>query len=201
LREIALHILDIAENSVSAGARGIEIVVAEDLPGDRLSIFIRDDGRGMDQELLALVTNPFVTSRTTRKVGLGLPLFKAAAEACRGYLAIDSTPGKGTTVAVEFQRSHIDRMPLGDLAGTWRILLVGFPHIHWLFRYQSRVRAEAPPVEFTFDSEPIQQELGDVPLTEPSVLAFIREMLQEGIKEVQGAISQTESNRKIFFSK
>ena len=192
MREIALHILDIAENSVSAGAHVIEIAVEEDLPNDRLKIFIKDDGLGMDEELLALVTNPFVTSRTTRKVGLGLPLFKAAAEACCGGLRIDSTAGHGTTVNVEFQRSHIDRMPLGDLAGTWRILLVGFPDIHWLFRYRAKVQPEADATEFTFDSEPIRQELGDVPITEPVVLAFIRQMLQEGVKEVQRTIRQTE---------
>lgn len=192
MREIALHILDIAENSVTAGAHSIEIGVEEDLPNDRLRVLIHDDGRGMDDQLLALVANPFTTSRTTRKVGLGIPLFKAAAEACEGHLLIRSKPGQGTSVDVEFQRSHIDRMPLGDLAGTWRILLIGFPDIHWLFRYRALICAGVDAVEFLFDSEPIKRELGEVPLTEPSVLAFIREMLQEGVKEIQDPISQHE---------
>jgi hypothetical protein len=198
LREIALHILDIAENSVTAGAHAIEIDVEEDLPNDGLKILIRDDGRGMDDQLLALVANPFTTSRTTRKVGLGIPLFKAAAEACEGHLLIQSKPGQGTTVEALFRRSHIDRMPLGDLAGTWRILLIGFPDIQWLFRYRALIQAGAEAVEFLFDSEPVKRELGDVPLTEPSVLAFIREMLQQGVKEVQNTISQHEKTSKIL---
>lgn len=198
MREIALHILDIAENSVTAGAGAIEIAVEEDLPNDRLSILIRDDGRGMDDHLLALVANPFTTSRTTRKVGLGIPLFKAAAEACEGHLLIQSKPGQGTTVEVVFRRSHIDRMPLGDLAGTWRILLIGFPDIQWLFRYRALIQAGAEAVEFLFDSEPVKRELGEVPLTEPSVLAFIREMLHQGVKEVQDTISQHEKSSKIL---
>ncbi|MEW5960311.1 MAG: ATP-binding protein [Chloroflexota bacterium] len=192
MREIALHILDIAENSVSAGAQRIEISVEEDLLNDRLNISIKDDGRGMDKDLLASVTNPFVTSRTTRKVGLGLPLFKAAAEACGGHLHLDSTPGRGATVDVQFQRSHIDRMPLGDLVGTWRILLVGFPDVRWLFRYRAKIKTADAAAEFVFDSEPLKQELQEVPITEPTVLAFIKGMLQEGVKEVQRTISQAD---------
>ncbi|RPI30832.1 MAG: ATP-binding protein, partial [Chloroflexota bacterium] len=111
MREIALHLLDIAENSVAAGAKNIAISVCEDLTSDRLRASVSDDGKGMDADLVARVTDPFVTSRTTRKVGLGIPLFKAAAEACNGCLDIVSQPGKGTCIEVEFQHSHIDRMP------------------------------------------------------------------------------------------
>ncbi len=186
MREIALHLLDIAENSVAAGAKNITISIEEDLQNDRLKAMVQDDGRGMDEQLLARVIDPFVTSRTTRKVGLGIPLLKAAAEACNGSLLISSTPGQGTRLEVDFQRSHIDRMPLGDLAGTVLTLVVGYPKMHWVFYYR------ADGKEFTFDDEPIKKELEGILLTEPSVLAFLRELLQEGISNVQRVIRERE---------
>jgi anti-sigma regulatory factor (Ser/Thr protein kinase) len=198
LRELALHLLDIAENGVTAGASTITIMVEEDLPNDRLTLVVQDNGKGMDEQLLAQITDPFVTSRTTRKVGLGIPLLKAAAEMCQGHLYITSLPGQGTRLEVEFQRSHIDRMPLGDLAGTWLSLLVGFPKVHWVFHYQAKTQTGEGNVQFTFDDEPIKQELGELPLTEPSILAFIRELLQEGVRSVQHAITQSEVNSLII---
>jgi anti-sigma regulatory factor (Ser/Thr protein kinase) len=179
LKEIALHLLDIAENSASAGASVVDIQVAEDIDNDRLRLVIQDNGKGMDADLLARVTDPFVTSRTTRKVGLGIPLLKAAAEACNGHMQINSQVGQGTRLEIDFQRSNIDRMPLGDLAGTMLTLIVGFPAIRWKLDYRVADRA------YTFDSGPIQDELGDVPLTTPSILAFIRGILEEGISKVQ----------------
>jgi hypothetical protein len=179
LREIVLHILDIAENGIAAGANLIEITIVEDIRNDRLRIVIQDNGRGMDEQILARITDPFVTSRTTRKVGLGIPLFKAAAEACNGYLQISSDVGQGTRIEVEFQRSHIDRMPLGDLAGTMLNLIVCQPDIHWLFRYQAGEQA------FIFDDESIKTELAGIPLTEPAVLKYIKTLLSEGIETIQ----------------
>ena len=179
MRELALHILDIAENSVSAQARRVEIGVEEDLRRDRLRLWVKDDGRGMDEDMVARVTDPFVTSRTTRKVGLGIPLLKAAAESCGGHLRILSAVGHGTCLEAEFQRSHIDRMPLGDLAGTMYTLVVGWPDVRWVLRYS------VGESRFEFDSGPIKQELGDAPLTEPAVLAFIRESLQQGVAGIQ----------------
>jgi hypothetical protein len=180
VRELTLHLLDIAENSISAHARNITIIVEEDPAGDRLRMSVQDDGKGMDEDLLARVTDPFTTTRTTRKVGLGIPLLKAAAEACRGGMDIQSEKGKGTCLRVEFQRSHIDRMPLGDLAGTFLTLLIGSPEVHWIFRYRAGER------EFEFDDAPFKQELGDeIPLTEPPVLCLIRGVLEEGISEIQ----------------
>jgi len=172
VKEIALHLLDIAENSVAAGAKRVDVTVLEDTASDRLDIVVLDDGKGMDKNLLARVTDPFVTSRTTRKVGLGIPLLKAAAEGCNGTLRIDSTPGKGTRLEAGFQRSHIDRMPLGDLEGTMLTLLVGYPRVRWVFTYSQDGR------QFLFDSEPIVRELGDVSITEPAILSFIKEQLR-----------------------
>jgi hypothetical protein len=179
LRELALHLLDIAENSISAKASTIKIVVVEDTIHDRLKMSIQDNGVGMDEQTVAKIVDPFVTSRTTRKVGLGIPLLKAAAESCNGSLKITSALGQGTLVEVDFQRSHIDRMPLGDLAGTVFSLVVGTPLVHWVIINQ------VDGSEFNFDDEPIKTALGDVSLTEPCVLAYIREMLYEGMADLQ----------------
>ena len=179
MREIALHLLDIAENSVAANATRVEILVDEDLRNDRLKTVVQDNGKGMDAEMLARVADPFVTTRTTRNVGLGIPLFKAAAEACNGYFIIDSKLGEGTCLEAEFQHSHIDRMPLGDLSGTMLHLVIGHPEVHWLFQYQVGDKA------FTFDDDPIKEELAGVSLTEPVILTFLRQMLEEGVTRVQ----------------
>jgi len=182
MRELSLHLLDIAENSLAAGGRNIEISVREDLIGNRLFLSVQDDGRGMDAETVSRVTDPFVTSRTTRKVGLGLPLLKEAAEACDGYLCITSIPRQGTQVEVEFQHDHIDRMPLGDIASTWLALLVSSPDIHWTFQYRVN------QADYTFDDLAIKPELEGIPLCEPAVLAFLREQLTEGIASLHQAL-------------
>ena len=181
MKEIALHILDIVENSLDAGATAIDVLVDDDPAGNRLRVSVRDDGRGMDARTLAAIDDPFVTSRTTRVAGLGVPLFKEAAEACNGRLEVRSAPGQGTTLEAEFQRDHIDRMPLGDLPGTLLGLVVGRPEIHWRFRYR------AGGETFSFDSDPIRQALGDVPLSEPAALRCIRETLEEGFRSAQRA--------------
>ena len=180
MREIALHLLDLAENSAAAGAKNITICVCEDLPADRLSASVEDDGRGMDAETVKQVTNPFYTSRTTRKVGLGIPLLQGAAEECEGGLSVSSTPGVGTLVQVTFRHSHIDRMPLGNLPGTFLSLTVGHPEIHWIFQYCARgLHAEE---RYEFDDAPIKETLQDIPMSHPDVLAYLRENLEEGLK-------------------
>jgi hypothetical protein len=188
MREIALHLLDIAENSVAADAHTITLRVCEDLRSDRLSASVTDDGSGMDAEMTARVVDPIVTSRTTRKVGLGIPLFKAAAEACNGGLTIQSEVGKGTHLAVDFQHSHIDRMPLGDLAGTLLTLVVAYPHIRWVFQYSVVPGGCDQPQDFILDTQDLLAELGDVPFTEPAVLSFLREYLESGILQTRTAL-------------
>jgi len=185
LRELSLHLLDIAENSVNAKAKNIDILVSEDSRSDRLSMMIVDDGSGMDSETAARVTDPFVTSRTTRKVGLGLPFLKMAAESCGGFLALQSQKGAGTRVEVEFQRSHIDRMPLGDLSGTILSLVIGFPQVHWSFTYRGN------DAEYKFDDMEIKKELEGIPLSEPNVIKFLREMIQDGIQAIQPVAETT----------
>lgn len=179
MREISLHILDIAENSVNGKAKNVTITVTENTLTDRLLISVEDDGVGMSPEMVARVTDPFTTTRTTRKVGLGLPLLKAAAESCNGYLNITSTLGVGTRVDIEFQRSHIDRMPLGDLPCTIRHLLIGSPTIHWVTRYSVNDQT------FVFDSAPILEQLDGVSLTEPTVLEFLSDYIESGVNSIK----------------
>ncbi len=179
MKELSLHILDIAENSVNAGASKVEITVLENIKKDKLTIIIKDDGKGMDAEIVKRITDPFITSRTTRKVGLGLPFLKAAAEACQGSLSIHSRPGEGTQIEVNFQRSHIDRMPLGDLQTTFLNLLIGYPQVHWIFNYQVEEKS------FTLDDQSIKEVLVDVPLSEPSVINYLKNILSEGITNIK----------------
>jgi anti-sigma regulatory factor (Ser/Thr protein kinase) len=181
VRELALHLLDIAENSIAAGASTVQIAINEDTRADRLTISVTDDGRGMDEQTVARVVDPFYTTRTTRKVGLGIPLLKEAAEACNGALRIWSKPGNGARLVVEFQRSHIDRMPLGNVADTMVTLLVSAPQIHWILTY------EADGQTFTFDDAEMKATLEGVPITEPDILAWLRNTLQTGIAEIQPA--------------
>lgn len=181
MRELALHLLDIAENSAAADAKTIRIEIIEDIKDDRLSLCVEDDGKGMSEEMVNQVTDPFVTSRTTRKVGLGIPLLKEAAEACNGSFTITSKLGIGTKVAVDFQRSHIDRMPLGDLATTFLNLLIAHPAIHFIFHYI--VGKE----EFYLDDESIKKELQGVSFTEPVVLNFLRNFFESGVNGIQSA--------------
>jgi hypothetical protein len=175
VRELSLHFLDIAENSIAVGSKNIVISIEENSVSDLLKINVKDDGRGMDEATIKKVVDPFVTSRTTRKVGLGIPLLKEAAEACNGSLMITSKLGVGTDLEVRFQRSHIDRMPLGDVTSTFLNLLVANPAIHWLFIYRK------DNLEFIFDDKEIKETLEDIPMTDPGVLQVIREIFETGI--------------------
>jgi hypothetical protein len=178
LRELSLHLLDIAENSIAANASEVQITVLEDTKSDLLQMSVQDNGKGMDAETIARVIDPFYTTRTTRKVGLGIPLLKEAAEACKGFLKIESEPGKGTLLFVQFQRSNIDRMPLGNLADTFLQLLIMNPAIHWIFRYQVDDRV------FTLDNNEIKAALEGISLTEPPILNYLRELVETGIRDV-----------------
>jgi K+-sensing histidine kinase KdpD len=136
LEDLSLHILDIAENSIAANASRIEIKVIEDVKNDSLTIEITDNGKGMDEETVKHVLDPFFTTRTTRRVGLGLPFLAQAARESGGDIEIKSSPGRGTKVKATFQYSHIDRKPLGDLEGTLTTLIAGNPRIDFVYEHQ-----------------------------------------------------------------
>lgn len=177
MREISLHVLDIAENSLRAGASRVEIEVLVDRSSDRLVVTVRDDGNGMPPEILQGYDDPFVTTRTERKIGLGLPLLAAACERTGGELKVDSRPGRGTTVQAEFGLSNIDRAPMGDLAGTMVNLAISSEDRQILLKVRS------DNGEFDFDSEAVKQALEGVPMSNPKVAAWLRDHLREGIAE------------------
>lgn len=179
-----MHLLDIAENSISANADCIKIFICENSESDLLQMSVEDNGSGMSEEMVSQVIDPFVTSRTTRKVGLGIPLLKAAAEDCNGFLEIQSEQGKGTSLLVQFQRSHIDRMPMGDLVTTILNLVVSNMQIHWLFEYEFNGKSAI------FDDALVKQELGDISMTEPDILACIKSMIESMIIEVNPDFTQ-----------
>lgn len=178
MKELSLNILDVAKNSVTAGASLIEITV-EETPS-RLSIIIGDNGCGMTPEFVARVTDPFTTTRTTRKVGLGLPLMKMEAQMSGGDLTLESTVGVGTTVTTWFDPTNIDMPPLGDVSSSILTLIQGSPEID--FVYTHSISGEG----YTLDTREIREVMGDVPLSEPEVLAWLSEYLRENESELEG---------------
>jgi hypothetical protein len=175
-RDLSQHLMDIAENSSAAGATLLNINIEEDPATNRLVVEVRDNGRGMDPEMLLRVTDPWVTTRTTRKVGLGIPFLKQAAEMCGGTFEITSLRGEGTVTRAAFERDHIDRPPLGDLAGTLLCIIVGNAALD--VRYRHCVGAE----EAVFDTRELREVLGpEVPLHDPEILGFIRGTLAESL--------------------
>jgi hypothetical protein len=176
--ELSLHILDIAENSVRAGARRVAIDMTEDRDADRLTLEIRDDGKGMTEEERKRALDPFYTTKKVRRVGLGLPMLAQAAANTGGGLEIQSKPDVGTTVKVDFGLSHIDRQPLGDLPGTIVALITGSPEIHFIYRHQRDDRV------YTLDTDEIKREIDDVPINHIEVLKFIRHDVEDGLMEI-----------------
>lgn len=181
MKELSLNVLDIAQNSVKAGASLIGIYLTE--TDESLTIEITDNGCGMQKDFLENVINPFTTTRTTRKVGLGVPLFKMAAEQTEGSFEIQSVSEKdnpdehGTTVKAVFNKGHLDYTPLGDIVSTIVVLIQGQPQIHWVFVHK------LPEKEVALDTEELKAVLGDVPLDNYEVIAWIEEYLKEGYAE------------------
>ncbi|MBC8413078.1 MAG: sensor histidine kinase [Nitrospira sp.] len=165
--DLSLHILDIAENSVTAGANLIKITIIKDSLSNVLSIEINDNGRGMSRELLENAKDPFYTTRLTRKVGLGLPLLSQAAEEAQGVFDIKSGP-EGTCVFVSFQLDHIDRKPLGDMAATISILIASNPGASFLYTHKINENI------YTLDTEEIKSELEEIPINTPDVIIAIK---------------------------
>lgn len=180
MRELSMHILDIAQNSIVAGASFIKIIVDENLREDVLTITIEDNGKGMSENELAMVTNPFFTSRTTRKVGLGIPMFKASAEGCEGSFIINSEKGTGTYVEAKFKHSHIDRVPLGNMPDTMVVLVSSDINIDFIYKHIKNDK------EYVLDTIEIKEVLGDVPINSIEVLDWIKSNIIEGTKELHG---------------
>ncbi len=183
MKEIALHLLDIVQNSVRAGAGVVEIGFELDAEG-LLTMTVTDDGCGMSPELLERVRSPFTTTRTTRKVGLGIPLLMQNAMLSGGGLTLDSEEGKGTALRAVFNTRSIDCLPLGDLASTMATIIMGSPD-----RPEFHLHCVSPEGEMTFTTEEVRAALGgEVPLSEPAVSSWIQQSIQEETEPIFGGI-------------
>ena len=179
MKELALNILDLAQNSISARATLIELEVLENSASDTLVITLADNGCGMTEDQVKNVTDPFFTTRTTRKVGLGVPFFKMAAEMAGGSFSIQSETGKGTRLLATFVLSNVDRMPIGDMEGVVSDLIYMNPKIN--FTYRRRIDSK----EFFLDTAELKEILGDVPLNSPEVFEWISEYLKEQLASIK----------------
>ena len=182
LRDISLHILDLTQNSISAGASEIRIDVASDAENERLSVRIEDNGCGMSEAFLASVTDPFTTSRKTRNVGMGIPFFKLACEQGGGRLEIQSQVNVGTALSGDFEISNIDRLPLGDLGETVRFLISGAPQTRFGLTLRSSKGS------FLFVTAEVEKELDGVPITEYEILQWICDYINENVQIIFGGV-------------
>jgi len=181
LRELSLHILDVVENGVDAGAGFIRISILEEKAKNRLTITIEDDGAGIEDALLEKVVDPFYTTRRTRRVGLGLPLFRETSRRCDGTFTITSRRGKGTRVEAGFRLDHIDLPPLGNIAGCISALIAGHPEVDLLYTHRVNGR------EFRFDTREIKSELEEVAINEPRVLKYLDGVIRESEAQIETA--------------
>ena len=178
MNNISMHILDIVQNSISAKASLIEIHIREDLKKNIFEVFIKDNGKGMDDEMLTYVTDPYTTTRTTRKVGLGIPLLKHSAEQAGGYVKVHSEKDFGTSVHATLQHAHIDRPPIGDCAGTIVLLAAANPEIE--FKYVHRVNDK----KYVFNTIEVKQLLEETKINDPKIRGFLKEMILENINDL-----------------
>ena len=181
MRDISLHLMDIVQNSISAKANLIQIGLAQ--KEGLLKVSIIDNGTGMSKEILSKVESPFTTTRTTRKVGLGIPMFKQNAIASGGSFTIDSVEGKGTAIEAVFDLNNIDCIPLGDVAETILSLVVGNPALDFI------LICSAAGKEYQFNTQEIRRVLGPVvPLDLPDVSVWMKDDLNKGMKDIFGGV-------------
>lgn len=164
--------MDVAENGLAAGADLIRISIREDREADRMEIRIADNGRGVPKERLAEIFDPFYTTRTTRRVGLGLSLFREASRRCEGDLEVQSEEGRGTEVVATFRMSHIDLPPLGDMAGTMAALIAGNREVDFIYVHEVDGR------RFDLDTREIQEQLEGIPLDHPEVIRTLSQTIR-----------------------
>lgn len=180
--DLSLHLMDIIQNSVVVGSTFVEVGILAETKTNLLTLYVRDDGWGMSEETVRKVTDPFYTTRSTRKAGLGIPLFQSAAEMAGGMLSIESEINAGTTVTATFQIDHIDRKPLGDIGDTITMSILGHPELE----YHLILKGDGK--EFLFRTEEIRDVLAGVPLDDREILRYLKEMINEQIALIFGGI-------------
>ena len=178
MEDLSLHILDIVENAIAAKAKKIDLLIREELNEDRLVIEIADDGIGMDDEVREKATDPFFTTRASRRVGLGLSLMAQAGREAGGMLRIESELGKGTKVTATFQYSHIDRKPLGSMIETMTTLLLGNPELDISYSHQKEGKT------YTLSSYALKEQFKNRSLAAPEVIRWLKKHLREGLAQI-----------------
>lgn len=173
MQDLSLHVLDIAENSTRAGATLVEIKIVEDIEANQLRLIIKDNGKGIEKEQLKSVQNPFYTTRTTRRVGLGIPLLKQNCERTGGTLILDSQVGIGTCLRATMQYAHIDRLPIGNMVSTLMTLIRAHPDIDWVYTHQKEDKS------IKLDTREIKEILKEVPINQPEVLQWLKHYILE----------------------
>ena len=185
MKELALHVLDIAENSVRGEASHIGITITEDRRNNRFAMEIDDDGKGISPEILNTIKDPFTTTRTMRKVGLGIPFLDDTCRLCNGHLDLKSTVGLGNRLSAEMEYDHIDRPPLGDMAATLMVLMSSHPDIAFTYRHIVDDVEFSEPSEFEISSGDLEDILDGVPLTTPKVYKWVKTYLEENIRQCE----------------
>ena len=178
MKELSMHVYDLMENSTAANATEVWLTVRDSKKDNVYAFTIEDNGKGMSPEFMAKVTDPYTTSRTTRKVGLGLPLIKMNTEHCGGGMKLQSELGKGTRLDFWFQLDNIDRPPMGDLSGTIVMLCAAHQDIHIIYTHTT------DSGEFTFDTEEIKEALDGMDMNDVKVFKWLKEMVQENLEEI-----------------
>lgn len=178
MEELSLHILDIAQNSISAGATKVEITVSYD--EQNVTITVKDNGYGMDDDMVKSILDPFTTSRTTRKIGLGIPLLKQSCEQSGGQLKILSQKGVGTTIVATFEKNNFDRPPLGNFGQTISALISCNPSVNFICIFANK------DSKYSLSTKELTDVLGEVPVSNPEVAAFIENDVNCGVKSVCG---------------
>lgn len=173
MRELSLNVLDIAQNSVAANSSLVTIEAKENTAQNELTLCVSDNGKGMTKEQLEAVRDPFYTTRTTRKVGLGVPLFKMAAEMTGGSFLIESEVGKGTRTTAVFKTDNVDFTPLGDMTGTVVALITMNPQMDFIYRFQKDEKL------FELDTRELRKILNGVSFSEPSIAQWLTEYIRE----------------------
>ncbi len=178
MKELAMHVYDLMENSTAANSTEVKLTIRDSLKDNIYAFTIEDNGKGMTPEFMAKVTDPYTTSRTTRKVGLGLPLIKMNTENCGGGMKLQSEVGKGTRLDFWFQHNHWDRPPMGDIAGTIVMLCAAHEDIHIIYKHIT------DEDEFVFDTDEIHEALDGMSMNDVKVMGWLKDMVQENLEAI-----------------
>ncbi len=179
MKDLSLHIMDLLQNSTVVDSTLITLDIKDSLKENVFKFTITDNGRGMSKEFLAKVTDPYSTTRKTRKVGLGLPLIKMNSESCNGGFNIESELGKGTKLSFWFEHNHLDRPPMGDLAGVFVLIIAQNEDIRFKLNYQTDIDT------FEFDTLEVKEALDGMSLNNMDIIKMLREMIEENLKDIK----------------